>query len=623
MTAVSVTPGGPTFNSDTLVEEGSYPLAGDPRETPGAGEGPASSGGGDVVIDPRFFGWLRGAWTLDLAGSPLPPLSGLELPEKSTLTFDKDGGFRVAIPKMVIRHSLGVFVAAIEGEGAAKVSGPLDADGRVPMLIDMRFTKRDFSQSTWSLPFNVTFLANAIFDLVTKRSPPSVLLSVSSQNGEDALLMLSGSYGHRVVRPSISCRVTEVSFLNSHGKIQDVSGNRRFSSQGVTVEPPHWTSAGRRLPASYTRGATIHAEAVVTVMRPGERYRLFGINKDKPWLNFESDPVIATGLPQKLSFHGKAPMPMKLGAYYDTEILWNVQFIDDDFWYYAGRSFHNFYATHAEPIPKNSSGNPNDMTWMRMDFISTILARIESPAPTVDQVAIEVQRGVNGYKNLLAADPAHRTPICGHPSSTLNPKGESENPNAVWGLLDTDNKEFGNCGEATMLMELILGMLGWKAVQTHVFASTKIEVLREGRNVRSTRGGEPFGVGRETRGCFNPQHTTPEELSMCFNRGKAADADKPDRDPDLQINDGEGCVEIGGRLYAGLVDEMAFDHDGRKASHNMLLQLMEMTGGPDLENLFAARFQIWTYPVGKGHQACECGPPDWRVVQPFGEHIPL
>jgi hypothetical protein len=614
MSAVSVTPGGPAFNSDVLVEEGSYPLERDPREDPGVGEGPVPSGGGDFVADPSFFGWLRGAWTLDLAGSPLPPMAGLELPEKSTLTFDKDGGFKVSLPKMVIRHSLGVFVAAIEGEGAARISGPQDADGRVPMSIDMRFTKRDFSQSTWSLPFNVTFIANAIFDLVTKRSPPTVLLSVSSQHGEDALLMLSGAYGHRVVRPSISCRVAEVSFLNSHDKLQDVSGkDARYWKQGANIEPPHWTSGGRKMPVSYTRGATIHLEAVVTVMRPGERFRLFGINKTSPWLNFESDPVVATGLPQTLTFHGKAPMPMKLGDHH-VDILWNVQFIDDDLWYYAGLSSHHLYATHAEPIPLNSSGKHNDMTCMRMDFISTILDRIASPAPTVGEVAIEIQRGVNGYTNPVAATLPLRTPIRAHPASTLNLDGESDNPNAVWGLLDTDNTKFGNCGEATMLMELMLRMLGWEATQTHVYASTKIEVLKAGLNVNAIRDGKPFGDGAQKRRCPNPQHPA-EELSMAFLRhGDGLD---------LRINVGEGCVEVEGQLYAGLEDAQAIEEKGRKAPHNMLLKLRDDTAHNIPEKALNCRFQIWTYRVSGGFQACECGPPDWSsAVKPFGEDVP-
>ena len=622
MSAVSVTPGGPAFNSDTLVEEGSYPLRGDPREDTGSGEDPVPSGAGEFVADPSFFGWLRGAWTLDLAGSPLPPMSGLELPEKSTLTFDRNGGFKVALPKLVIRHSLGVFVAAIEGEGAARISGPQDADGRVPMSIDMRFTKRDFSQSTWSLPFNVTFIVNTIFDLVTKRSPPTVLLSVSSQHGEDALVMLSGAYGHRVVRPSISCRVTEVTFLNSHSKMQDVRDNPRFWRQGTNIEPPHWTSGGKNMPVSYTRGATIHLEAVVTVMRPGERFRLFGINKTAPWQNFESDPVVATGLPQTLSFHGKAPMPMKLGDH-NVDILWNVQFVDDDLWYYAGRSSNRLYATHAEPLPLTSNGKHNDMTWMRMDFIAAILDRIASPNPSVGEVALAVQRGVNGYTNPTATNPILVNPIRDHPPSTLNIKEKSDDPNAVWGLLDADNTEIGNCGEATMLMEQILRMLGWKATQTHVYASTKIEVLKQGLNVIAMREVEvdgvtelkAFGNGAETRRCRNPLHTVTEELSMAFHRMGGGGG--------IGLNAGEGCVEVEGKLYAGLLNIQASDAEGRKASHNMLLKAEDFAESLLTGKDFACQFQIWTYRVPDGYEVCQCGPPDWSSdVKPFGEKVP-
>ncbi|MBO9559403.1 MAG: hypothetical protein J7515_12610 [Caulobacter sp.] len=622
-------PTGPVFNSDAAVDEGSYPLPGDPRLD--TGPGPSQGDPETFVADPSFFGWLRGRWTLDLEGSALPPLEGLELAETITLTFDKLGGFFISAPKVVVRHPLGEFVAALEAQGSTRIGGHLDEAGRVPMqLEDFRFTKRDFEQSKWSLPFDPTFAVNAIFDLLTARAPPSVMLATSSAHGEDALVLSSGGYGHRLVRPSIRCRVEALTFLNEHGAMRELAAVPLYRDAGRTADPPHWTSAGVAKPVSYTRGTTIHAEATVTVARPGEAFRLFGISKTFPWLNFESAPMIATGLPQKTSFHGKGVIPPRLGAR-DVEILWNVQFVDDQLWYHAGVSGpHRIHVTHAAPILTNSCGNANAMTPKRMNFIARILAPFTPDAvPEIADVAPLVQHAVNNYRNdtsrLDPSDPLKTDtpqpvkvefPIVGHPASTLNPDGRAKIPDNVWGLLDVDNVERGNCGEATMLMEQIFRLLGWRATQTHVYASTKIDVLRAGMNVRrSVEGGADVGEGPEKRQCLNARHTVEEELCMSFGRSGAND--------NLAINAGEGCVEVEGRLYSGLLPHVATAEGGRTAPHNMLRQLQQLTQGAEREEDLACRFQIWCWDDAQGTHACECGPPDWNnPQQPFGEDVP-
>jgi len=612
MTAVQVEPDSSVFNNDAPVTEGSYPLPGDPRlDGPEAPEAPPHT----FEADPSFFGWLKGTWTFDLAGSPLPPMPDLDLPDGITMTFDKTGRFVVSAPQMVIRHALGQFIAHIEAEGTMRIGGPLDELGRVPMLIEnFAFTRHDFRDSTWKLPFDPTFIAEALFKLLTARAPPALLLTTSSQDGVDAIVTSSGEYGHRMVRPSVRCRVTELTFLNEHGVMHEPDPPR-FNKAGAKTQPPHWTLAGKTSSASYTQGATIHAEALVTVNRSGETFKLYGISKTYPWLNFESAPALATGLPQKLSFHGKGKLPEKLKRW-DVDVLWNVQFPQDELWYHAGVSGpHRLYVTHAEPLTFNSLNNPNVMTPVRMDFIMTVLSGLSKPtALDLDDIAPAIQRAVNEYVN-TAPNATLSRPISGGKTSTLQ-DGRAAFPDHVWGLLDGDNIEFGNCGEATMLMEQMLRLLGWVATQTHVYASSKLEILKQGLNVRAVLpDGTVFGVGPEQRQC--KRHEMTEDLNMCFNRSGIGG---------LGINVGEGCVAVDGRLYCGLINHSAKDDNGRKASHNLLLTLEENTGGKDSSQ--PCRFQIWSYDELKQGKtvadACQFATPDAAEPQkaPWGVRVP-
>ena len=51
-----------------------------------------------------------------------------------------------------------------------------------------------------------------------------------------------------------------------------------------------------------------------------------------------------------------------------------------------------------------------------------------------------------------------------------------------------------------------------------------------------------------------------------------------------RLNFGEGTVEVGGKLYGGLVIEIADSQGGTSAAHQMLLQLQKNRGV----------YQVWT-----------------------------
>lgn len=609
-------PGSPTSNEGLplppMVEESGEP-------------GPEGSLTPEFIAGPGFFGWLKGWWTFDLEGSNLPPDMGLTLDEPMKLRIDAEGGFAFEAPSMTVKTSFGPFIARLAGHGEWRIAGELDAEGRVPMLVTaVEITRRELDTSNWNLPFDISPIVNGVFDLMMMGSAGRQILMTTAREAEaDVLTFSSGAYGQRVVRPRIRSRVQSLTFLNEHGAFQAQAAPGRFNDPGLPRQPPHWGEGSVNLPVSYTRGDVIHASAVVQISAAGRPFRLFGISKTHPWMNFESAPDVSSGAPQTVTFHGKGAIPNRLRRW-DVEILWNVQFLDEDQWVWAGVSGpHPIYVTHAAPILKNSSLKPNHMTPRRMDFVMSAIANFGADLePTNQEIAEAVQAHVNYYENFarlddpaLANDPqVHGSPIAGHPPSTLNPLGLSTEPNAIWGLLDADNRHRGNCGEATMLMEQMLRLLGFNATQTHVYASSKIEVLNKGRNVsRTLADGSLDGEKVETRWCEH--HKMDEELSMAFQRRDDA--------PGLGLNVGEGCVEVEGRLYSGILNRRAWDEHGRKAAYNMLLQLEELTnvGDPKKER---CHFQIWTYDDLKGTDACQYASPVDNEPQskPWGLPVP-
>lgn len=207
---------------------------------------------------------------------------------------------------------------------------------------------------------------------------------------------------------------------------------------------------------------------------------------------------------------------------------------------------------------------------------------LDGSKKTVGEIATAIKNEVNSFSN--PNNPENEFPLkLGEPSDI-----DPWRADVAWGLLDDDNTHHGNCGEATTIMEMMLRMIGIRATQTHVFASSKIEVLKKGDNVRrNIEVGGTEGSGEETRYCEH--HKMHETLMMSFRpAGKDGDLQN------LMLNHGEGCVEVEGVLYGGLVKGIYRPSPDRLASHNCLLELQEMAENPAkrTRNL-TVRFQVW------------------------------
>ncbi|XYH97981.1 hypothetical protein ACMHYB_61285 [Sorangium sp. So ce1128] len=570
-----------------------------------------------------FFVWIAGTWTVDLGRSELPDHLSVVLEADNTFTIDRDGCCSIHVPKMRVRSPLGEVAITLSLAGNLAIAGTPDPQGRFPVLIsELKVTRRELDMSTLNIPFDVGFIVNPLVDLILTNLPTSTLLSIEEASDYDLIRFTSGKFYQALTRPRVKANVTDLNFLNDHGVfyVPADSEQPRFKDPGIARPTPHWRAGGAAHPASFTHGSVIHAEVTVSVLNAGRRFKLFGIDKNHLWLNFESEVVVATGAPQKLSFHGKGPIPTKIQKH-ETEIIWNIYFIDDGQWHFAGKSgVHRIYVTLDMPIVVNSCNIYNSMTAVRMDFVmGSLLTLDEGRFHNIDAIARSIQYAVNNYEN-PAASGILRRPIRGNPASTID-EAACKIPDCTWGLLDDNNGNIGNCGEATILMEQMLRLVGIEAFQCHVYASSKLEVCQQGLNISTVLpDGSSFGVGPETRYCAH--HEVTESLSMSFNTS-------PQGNQTLSINAGEGCVMVNGGLYAGIIDASAVDENGCKAAYNMLLYLEKTYG--DLENdQRICRFQLWSYDATDGsggtyHDGCQYLYPAKERVEkamPYGLDVP-
>jgi len=184
------------------------------------------------------------------------------------------------------------------------------------------------------------------------------------------------------------------------------------------------------------------------------------------------------------------------------------------------------------------------MTVPRMEFIyNAAAAATTTKSPT--NLAAAIQWAVNGLTGIGTGTP------------NINYK-VPQSVNYLWSLGDPNTQAHGHCGEASYLMEQALRMIGIPAVQKHVYGSTDTNVLHGGRNVIFEDEAAHKTVGTDV----NPQKRNcqvhgEEKLCLMFNR----------------VNAGEGTVEVGGKLYGGLVNKIADSQGGTSAAHQMLLQL--------------------------------------------------
>jgi hypothetical protein len=363
----------------------------------------------------------------------------------------------------------------------------------------------------------------------------------------------------------ISGQVLEITFINDHKLLHSGVG---FGNVGAALTGPHWVKDGVNHPVTYTQGTTISIKVKVKVQPAGAQYKLFGIDKKQMFFNFESPAMVATGAPQTITLKAKAPLPRKIEEL-SSKIIWNAATIGaPQQWANLGATGeHAVYALLAKPIVKNSMGYSNNLTVNRIQAAT----RLASGLNDVNRIAVTVQTFVNGHTGTLGT---------GY-KVTVN-YGSANSANQLWRLLDDGTSERGHCGEASYLMEQILRLLGIRAVQKHVYGRTSKAAFDKSENLtyEDEATGKLVGKGPQVRDC---KVHGEENLWLNFSSSR------------YSLNAGEGTVEVNGKLYGGLVNEIGEKRGGITASHDLLLKL---------EKKLKPKFQVWSSDAATG-----CGLP--------------
>jgi len=359
-------------------------------------------------------------------------------------------------------------------------------------------------------------------------------------------------------------QILELSFLKDQGLLRDGTG---CGIVGAPLTGPHWTSGGTKKGVSFNPGTTMSVQVKIQVSPANTVFKLFGISKKQPALNFEFGPLLAGPSPQLVTLRSKAPLPAQLSKM-NEYITWNIVPVNGkQEWVNIGQTGeHSIYITFGAPMLKNSMGYQNAMTVPRLDLIYNAISPADKVSDPASLAAI-IQSTVNGLAGIGSGRPNINYAV-------------AESVDRLWSLADANTAAHGHCGEASYLMEQALRMIGVPALQKHVYARTDRASLDAGQNVVFEDETTHKTVGLDV----NPQKRTckkhgEEALRLFFGR----------------VNFGEGTVEVGGKLYGGLVNEIGEAHGGITAAHDILLKLQAPR----------KTFQVWN---SDEHGRCTLGP---------------
>jgi len=368
--------------------------------------------------------------------------------------------------------------------------------------------------------------------------------------------------------------ILELTFTNDHKQLRGGTGH---AGTGSLLTAPHWVKGGSNHAVTYTKGTTMSVTVKVKVLPAGTKYKLFGIDKLQMFFNFESPVAVATGMPQVFTLKAKAPLPQQINEFKSTTI-WNVATVEvPQKWANVGTTGeHSVFVLLGDPILKNSFGLDNFLTVNRARTAVTAASGLND----IDRIAARVQSFVNGSSTL------------GTGQRVTIDYGKSDVGDQLWSLLDAGATARGHCGEASFLMEQMLRLLGIKAQQKHVYGRTDKGALDRGENLRFTdeSTGKVVGTGPQVRTC---KKHGEEKLWLNFTASG------------YSLNWAEGSVEVKGKLYGGLINEIGEAKAGMTASHDLLLKL---------EKDLKPRFQVWSSDNSTG---CELSASESGAGDPF------
>ena len=360
-------------------------------------------------------------------------------------------------------------------------------------------------------------------------------------------------------------RIVQVMFQNDYHlrKLSLLRGYRTPGSllTGVHWKPPEPGKSTPDHPVAYRRSAKVAMTVSLQIDPPHWNFRLTGTDPGQKWFQVESGPLVSTGAPQSVAVVSKMPLPDKV-ALLNLIPVWVARAAP------PARGVaelgpsgpHEIFVLYADPITKSSFNSPNLPSYDRLRLLTNLAKGMNDPA----EIAEKIQEFVNGQRSLKAGK-----------KITINPAA-ADVADQIWSLLDTGSGAHGHCGEAGFLMEQMLRMLGIDARQKHVYGRSDKAALRRGDNLVYQDGKKQVGSGPQERDC---KVHGKEYLWLNFTRTGYA------------LNAGEGTVEVGGKLYAGLENMIGTKKRGLTPAHDLLLQLQRKYG---------SKFQVWSHDAETG-----------------------
>ena len=648
-------------------------------------------------LDPdTFLKALKGLWTLDVGESIIPGSENTTVVKDILVQIDDVGNFAVAAPAIEARIENGFMPDLAVGikmglEGKLEVVTEADEQGRFAITVgNVNVIDDQYVMVGGGMDADISFIVRPIIHAMISKMPAAGFLRLDDDSGCTTMRFEGGENFLQIMkRPAPVARMARIEFLDSvpmHRTVpvfvQDQNDIELITHEkvGDKIKTPLCDAKGCD-PIVYKRGDTIKVAVVVQVEPKGTAYRLFGVSRLFPHLNFQSVDLISSGREETITLTAKAPVPTDRLAYVAPLITWNVQRAEPGgAWARVSQPNnpsrtgpHRLFTIYDTPRPKNSYGMPGEdivLTERRVltaiEYCKKVLLsdKIGTQHPDdIHALARAIQQHVNGtnYPLLSMDKPStfkrgqdtanrlfglmDRMPIYADmmrdaaeqiqkedaEAAKKNPNIEPETDLAkVTAELNRRVEQYartletGNCWEASMLMEQLLRMIGVDATQVHIYARSTLPPLKKGDNVSDQVGGPEVGK-IEFRMCHKHMvdgKVVPrgEYLYLNFNprgdlRMRGAPTDKPGY-PNL--NQGEGCVRVGQRLYGGLTDFVVGPADGRTAAHNMLLVLEEEQMKNENAWPWRSHFQIWAAPAPPDDDS-SAPPVDPRQPKPTGD----
>jgi hypothetical protein len=605
-----------------------------------------------------FLKALQGLWTLNAYDSVIPGSENTRIVKDILVQIDDAGNFTIAAPAIEARIENNFIpdlaVAMKIGlEGTLNVLQTADAQGRFLIGVsNVHVIEDEYVIAGDGKGGDISRLVSPLVRAMISKTPAKGLLSLYDDPGESVMKFEAGDNFVQVLsRPLPKARLQQIMFANAikelHATrpdwvigINDIDNDISHEAVGDLIGIPIY-NATRNDPMVFIRGQVIELKVSIVVEPKGTAYRLFGICPGAPFLDFQSGDRISTGVEETIELVAKAPLPWNRLIYFARSITWNIQRAEPGgAWARVQQpdghdslsGAHRMHTIFAEPILMNSrhkAPEPFAMTERRLRTAIDYCNSADLQGPPVPEgpqglpapqdprdlhaLARAVQDGVNKQNDPLLTlkrasnfDKSWGTPVA----------------DRLWGLLDRriklaaiakrdpadqaaafKNLETGNCWEATMIMDQILRMIGVRSQQVHVYGRAALLSLQHGENV-SSMDGQGGDVGKQqTRDCDRhlvngkPVKRT-EYLYLNSNPwGDLSLKGDPKGVPGYpDLNEGEGCLSVGDKLYGGLSDTYIEPKDGRTAAHNMLLALqstlLEMKNKPP----WVTHYQLWAAP---------------------------